>query len=156
MEANQIIGKYAKKLELPKSMDIYGSNIQLNRDFELNCLVYGLYPEDANDDVDENLGTKVKGKEVAKGSAIGEGTSNQKAPPVNKNQVMVKVSYAREAYVRWRRVWFGCRIGGLCRRLGYFMSGCNHFEWFGSSGCTFDRDVYDGGHVKGKRGLIHL
>lgn len=86
MEANQIIGKYAKKLELPKSMDIYGSNIQLNRDFELNCLVYGLYPEDANDDVDENLGTKVKGKEVAKGSAIGEGTSNRKAPPVNKKK----------------------------------------------------------------------
>jgi agmatine/peptidylarginine deiminase len=56
----------------------------VNSVFELNWLVYGLYTEDTDDDVDDNLGTKVKGKEVAKSGGTCEGTYKRKAPAPNK------------------------------------------------------------------------
>jgi hypothetical protein len=52
-EACKIIGKYVKKIELPKSIDIQGCNIQINRCFELNHLEYGPYSEAMKEDVEE-------------------------------------------------------------------------------------------------------
>lgn len=61
-KAIKVFGKYAKKVELPKSVDIWGSNIRLNRVFKLNGLYYGPYPEDGDENVDESLGAWAKGK----------------------------------------------------------------------------------------------
>jgi hypothetical protein len=58
-EAIKIVGKYALKTETLRSWDIRGSNIKLNRVFELNNLPYGPYPkEDSGDTVD------LRGKQV--------------------------------------------------------------------------------------------
>jgi hypothetical protein len=45
LEAIKIVGKYSPKIELVMSWDIQGSNVRLNRVFELNGLQYGPYPE---------------------------------------------------------------------------------------------------------------
>jgi hypothetical protein len=48
--AARIVGRYVPRTEGLWSWDICGSNIRLNRVFELNCLPYGGYPgEDAAD-----------------------------------------------------------------------------------------------------------
>jgi hypothetical protein len=53
-EAIKIVGKYVPKTEMLKSWDIRGSNVRLNRVFELNSLPYGSYPEgDSVDDGDD-------------------------------------------------------------------------------------------------------
>jgi hypothetical protein len=44
-EAVKIVSKYAPKTETLRSWDIRGSNVRLNRVFELNHLSYGSYPE---------------------------------------------------------------------------------------------------------------
>jgi hypothetical protein len=44
-EAAKIVGKYVPKTETLRSWDIHGSNVRLNRVFELNHLLYGGYPE---------------------------------------------------------------------------------------------------------------
>jgi hypothetical protein len=49
-EATEIVGKYVPKTETLRSWDIRGSNVRLNRVFELNRLPYAGYPGD--DDVD--------------------------------------------------------------------------------------------------------
>jgi hypothetical protein len=49
-EAVRIMGKYSMKAEMPRSWDIRGSNVGLNRVFELNGLQYGLYPEEDSTD----------------------------------------------------------------------------------------------------------
>jgi hypothetical protein len=52
-EAVKIVGKYAPKTVTLRSWDIRGSNVSLNRVFELNNLPYGPYLEgDSNDTVD--------------------------------------------------------------------------------------------------------
>jgi hypothetical protein len=52
-KAVKIVGKYASKAETLRSWDIRGSNVRLNRVFELNNLPYGPYPEgDSGDTVD--------------------------------------------------------------------------------------------------------
>jgi hypothetical protein len=43
-EAVKIVGKYVPKTETLRSWDIRGSNVRLNRVFELNHLSYGGYP----------------------------------------------------------------------------------------------------------------
>jgi hypothetical protein len=43
-EAVKIVGKYVPKTETLRSRDIRGSNVRLNRVFELNHLSYGGYP----------------------------------------------------------------------------------------------------------------
>jgi hypothetical protein len=48
-EAAKIVGKYVPKTEALRSLDIHGSNVRLNRIFELNRLPYAGYP---GDDVD--------------------------------------------------------------------------------------------------------
>jgi hypothetical protein len=48
--AARIVGRYVPRTEGLWSWDIHGSNVRLNRVFELNCLPYGGYPgEDAAD-----------------------------------------------------------------------------------------------------------
>jgi hypothetical protein len=42
--AVRIVGRYALRTESLRSRDIRGSNVRLNRVFELNCLPYGGYP----------------------------------------------------------------------------------------------------------------
>lgn len=79
-----------KKLELPKSIDIRGYNIRLNRVVKLNGLNYGPYHEDADDDVDEAMGIKAKGKEALKGSGTDEGVSKRKAPLAKLKRKMKK------------------------------------------------------------------
>jgi hypothetical protein len=49
-ETAKIVGKYVPKTENPRSWDIRGSTVRLNRVFELNHLPYAGYPGD--DDVD--------------------------------------------------------------------------------------------------------
>jgi hypothetical protein len=44
--AVRIVGRYAPRTENLRSWDIRGSNVRLNRVFELNCLPYGGYPGD--------------------------------------------------------------------------------------------------------------
>jgi hypothetical protein len=45
-EAARIVGRYVPKTETLRSWDIHGSNVRLNRVFELNRLPYGGYPGD--------------------------------------------------------------------------------------------------------------
>jgi hypothetical protein len=45
-EAAKIVGKYVSKTETQRSWDIRGSNVRLNRVFELNRLPYVGYPGD--------------------------------------------------------------------------------------------------------------
>jgi hypothetical protein len=42
----RIVGRYAPRMESLRSWDIHGSNVRLNRVFELNCSAYGGYPGD--------------------------------------------------------------------------------------------------------------
>jgi hypothetical protein len=44
-EVVKIVGKYVLRTEMLRSRDIRGSNVKLNRVFELNILPYGPYPE---------------------------------------------------------------------------------------------------------------
>lgn len=44
------MGKYSMKAKMPRSWDIRGSNVRLNRVFEMNGLQYGLYPEEDSTD----------------------------------------------------------------------------------------------------------
>jgi hypothetical protein len=41
-EAVKIVGKYSKKTKMLRIWDIWGSNVKLNRVFEMNNLGYGL------------------------------------------------------------------------------------------------------------------
>jgi hypothetical protein len=45
LEEIKIVGKYVPKTEILRSWDIHGSNVKLNRVFELNSLRYGSYQE---------------------------------------------------------------------------------------------------------------
>jgi hypothetical protein len=44
--ATRIVGRYVPRTDVLRSWDIRGSNVRLNRVFELNCLPYGGYPGD--------------------------------------------------------------------------------------------------------------
>jgi hypothetical protein len=58
----RIIGRYAPRTESLRSWDIRGSNVRLNRVFELNRLPYGGYPgDDAAMAVDRH-GKKTSGR----------------------------------------------------------------------------------------------
>jgi hypothetical protein len=71
-EAIKIVGKYVLKMVMLRSWDILGSNVTLNRDFELNSLRYGPYPEGDSVDAGDDRGKQVK-------SQFEEGTSKGKA-----------------------------------------------------------------------------
>jgi hypothetical protein len=57
-EAVKIVGKYVPKTETLRSWDIHGSNVRLNRVFELNCLPYAGYPGDDDADAAARRGKK--------------------------------------------------------------------------------------------------
>jgi hypothetical protein len=48
--ATRIVGRYVPRTEAQRSWDIRGSNVHLNRVFELNHLPYGGYPGDDTED----------------------------------------------------------------------------------------------------------
>jgi hypothetical protein len=71
--AVRIVGQYVLRTETLRSWDIHGSNVRLNRVFELNCLPYGGYPgDDAVATVDR------RGKKAA--AAVEEGPSRGVVP----------------------------------------------------------------------------
>jgi hypothetical protein len=57
-EAVKIVGKYVPRTETLRSWDIRGSNVRLNRVFELNSLPYAGYPKDDDADVADRRGKK--------------------------------------------------------------------------------------------------
>jgi hypothetical protein len=72
-EATKIVGRYVPKTETLRSWDIHGSNVRLNRVFELNRLPYASYPgDDDADDADR------RGKKVV--AAVDEGPSQGAVP----------------------------------------------------------------------------
>jgi hypothetical protein len=58
-KAAKIVGKYVPKTETLRSWDIRGSNVRLNRVFELNRLPYAGYPGDDDADTAVHQGKKV-------------------------------------------------------------------------------------------------
>jgi hypothetical protein len=58
-EATKIVGKYVPKTETLRSWDIHGSNVRLNRVFELNRLSYVGYSRDDDADATVRRGKKV-------------------------------------------------------------------------------------------------
>jgi hypothetical protein len=75
--AARIVGRYVPRTEGLRSWDIRGSNIRLNRVFELNCLPYGGYPGD--DAVDR------RGKRPV--AVTEEGPSQEVAPAAKKRKI---------------------------------------------------------------------
>jgi hypothetical protein len=72
-EAVWIVGRYVPRTETLRSWDIHGSNVRLNRVFELNRLPYGGYPGD-----DDAVVVDCSGKRVA--TAVDEGPSRGAVP----------------------------------------------------------------------------
>jgi hypothetical protein len=58
-EAVKIVGRYVPRTETLRSWDIRGSNVRLNRVFELNRLSYAGYPGDDDADAADRRGKKV-------------------------------------------------------------------------------------------------
>jgi hypothetical protein len=58
-EAANIVGRYVQKTETLRSWDIRGSNVRLNRVFELNRLPYAGYPGDDDAVVGDRRGKRV-------------------------------------------------------------------------------------------------
>jgi hypothetical protein len=72
-EASKIVGQYVPRTETVRSWDIRGSNIRLNRVFELNRLPYGGYQGDDDASVVDR-----RGKMAA--ATVDEGSSRGAAP----------------------------------------------------------------------------
>jgi hypothetical protein len=72
-EAARIVGRYVPKTETLWSWDICGSNVRLNRVFELNILPYGSYPRDDDAVVGDRRGKRVV-------AAVDEGPSRGAVP----------------------------------------------------------------------------
>jgi hypothetical protein len=75
--AARIVGRYVSRTEGLRSWDIWGSNVRLNRVFELNRLPYGGYPGD--DTVDHRRKKLV--------DVIEEGPSQEAAPATKKRKI---------------------------------------------------------------------
>jgi hypothetical protein len=60
--AVRIVGRYAPRTEILRSWDIRGSNVRLNRVFELNRLPYGGYPRDDAVATVDHRGKKTSGR----------------------------------------------------------------------------------------------
>jgi hypothetical protein len=75
--AVRIVGRYAPRTEALQSWDIRGSNVRMNRVFELNCMPYGGYPGD-----DAAATTDRHRKKPA--AAAKEGPSQEAAPATKK------------------------------------------------------------------------
>jgi hypothetical protein len=73
VEAVKIVGYYVPKTEILRSWDIRGSNVRLNRVFELNRLPYAGYPGDDDADAAVRWGEKAV-------ATVDEGPSRGTAP----------------------------------------------------------------------------
>jgi hypothetical protein len=78
--AVRIVGRYALRTETLQSWDIHGSNVRLNRVFELNRLPYGGYPRD-----DTAAAVDCRGKKPA--GVAEEGPSREAAPAIKKRKL---------------------------------------------------------------------
>jgi hypothetical protein len=78
--AVKIVGLYVPRTEAMQSWDIRGSNVHLNRVFELNRLPYDGYPGD-----DTAVAVDRRGKKPA--AVPGEGSSREIAPAVKKRKL---------------------------------------------------------------------
>jgi hypothetical protein len=78
--AVRIVGRYAPRKEGLRSWDIRGSNVCLNRVFELNCLPYGGYPGD-----DAAAAADRRGKKPV--VVAEEGPSREAAPATKKRKI---------------------------------------------------------------------
>jgi hypothetical protein len=78
-EAAKIVGRYVQKTETLQSWDIRGSNVRLNRVFELNRLPYAGYPGDDDVVVDDRRGKRVV-------AAVDEGPSQGAVPAATANK----------------------------------------------------------------------
>jgi hypothetical protein len=72
-KAAKIVGQYVPKTETLRSWDIRGSNVLLNRVFELNRLPYAGYPGDDDADVADRRGKRVV-------AVVDEGPSRGEVP----------------------------------------------------------------------------
>jgi hypothetical protein len=82
--AVRIVGRYVPRTEALRSRDICGSNVRLNRFFELNRLPYGGYPGD-----DAVVAVDRRGKKPV---AVAEEGPSQEAAPDTKKRKIVKVA----------------------------------------------------------------
>jgi hypothetical protein len=78
--AVRIVGRYVPRTEALWSLDIRGSNVRLNRVFELNRLPYGGYPED-----DAVVVVGHRGKKLV--VVTEEGPSQEAAPGIKKRKI---------------------------------------------------------------------
>jgi hypothetical protein len=76
----RIVGRYVLRTEALRSWDIRGSNVRLNRVFELNHFPYGGYPGD-----DAVVAVDRRGKKLM--AAAGEGSSREAAPTMKKRKL---------------------------------------------------------------------
>jgi hypothetical protein len=76
----RIVGRYVPRTEALWSWDIRGSNVRLNRVFELNRLPYGDYPGD-----DAVVAVDRRGKKPV--AAVGKGSSREAAPAMKKRKL---------------------------------------------------------------------
>jgi hypothetical protein len=107
--AVRIAGRYVPRTEALRSWDICGSNVRLNRVFELNRLPYGGYPgDDAATTVDR------RGKKPA--TAAKEGPSREAVPAIKKR----KLGTTAEGLGVSDR--FAVDLMGTCAALGGRMS----------------------------------
>jgi hypothetical protein len=107
--AVRIVGRYVPRTEALQSWDIRGSNVCLNRVFELNHLSYGGYPAD-----DAVVAVDRRGKKLV--AAAGEGSSWEAAPAMKKR----KLGTAAEGFGVSDR--FVVELMGTCATLGGRMS----------------------------------
>jgi hypothetical protein len=78
--AVRIVGRYVPRTEALRNWDIRGSNVRLNRVFELNRLPYDGYPGD-----DAAVAVDRRGKKPV--AAAGEGSSQDAAPAMKKRKL---------------------------------------------------------------------
>jgi hypothetical protein len=107
--AVRIVGQYVPRMEALRSWDIRGSNVHLNRVFELNCLPYDGYPGD-----DAIVAVDRRGKKLV--AAAGEGSSREATPAMKKR----KLGTAAEGLGVSDR--FAVELMGTCAALGGRMS----------------------------------
>jgi hypothetical protein len=101
-----IVGRYVQRMEALRNWDIRGSNVRLNRVFELNRLPYGGYPGD--DIVDR------RGKRPV--AVTEEGPSQEAAPTTKKRKIGTAVGGLGVSDS------FAVELMGTCAALGGRMS----------------------------------
>jgi hypothetical protein len=108
--AVRIVGRYASRKESLRSWDIRGSNVHLNRVFEINRLPYGGYPGD-----DVVAAADRRGKKPV--AVAEEGPSREAAPATKKRKIGTAVGGGLGVSER-----FAVELMGTCATLGGRMS----------------------------------